>query len=60
MDINKCNTCGCEFDTDPGCVRSTLKNCAFGATRDELGNVIQECCEACQQEIYEAVEWGNE
>lgn len=50
-----CNTCGCEFD-DPDCLRATLKNRSFGATLDEKNNVIQECCESCQQELYDSVE----
>lgn len=51
MDINPklCNTCGCDFDADPDCIRPTLKNQRFAATLD--GDLIQECCEACQQEI---------
>tara|TARA_Y100001951_G_scaffold99273_1_gene101076 strand:- start:6225 stop:6392 length:168 start_codon:yes stop_codon:yes gene_type:complete len=51
MDIDPklCNTCGCNFDADPDCIRPTLKNQRFAATLD--GDLIQECCEACQQEI---------
>lgn len=51
INLKLCNTCGCEFDVDPDCIRSTLKNQRFGATLDDDGNVIQECCEACQQEL---------
>ena len=54
--FNLCNTCGCNFKTDPDCLRASLKNQRFGATLDDEGNLVQECCEACQQEIYDSVE----
>lgn len=52
---NCCNTCGCEFDVDPDCLRSTLKNRHFAATLDANGAVVQECCESCQQDIYDSM-----
>ncbi|MGH7239781.1 MAG: hypothetical protein ACREHG_06900 [Candidatus Saccharimonadales bacterium] len=56
IDSNTCNTCGCEFDVDPDCLRSTLKNQRFAATLGDAGNIVQECCESCQQEIFESLE----
>lgn len=53
---NHCNTCGCEFGMGPDCLRATLKNQRFGATLDEHGNVIQECCEQCQQELVDSLD----
>lgn len=52
-----CNTCGERFDDCGGtALRQTLKNRTFAATLDDRGNVTQECCEHCAQDIYDAVD----
>lgn len=53
---DRCNTCGGRMDVDPGCRYASLKNRRFLATLDDDGNVIQECCEACQQEAIDEFE----
>ena len=51
-----CNTCGELFDDcGGGAMRQTLKNRKFAATLNDDGDVVQECCDVCAQEIYDAV-----
>ena len=54
-DRDTCNTCGCRFDCDADCFHAKLMNQCFGATLDADGNVLQECCELCQQDLYDSV-----
>lgn len=46
-----CNCCGGIFGID--CTWAPASNAKFLATLDEDGNVIQECCDQCQQEAME-------
>lgn len=55
-ELDRCNTCGCSFDTDPNCYRQSFGNRSWLATTDDDGNVIQECCELCAQEAQDAIE----
>lgn len=47
MNIVKCNTCGGSFSAGE-VFYSSLKNNNFLATTNSHGDVIMECCEACQ------------
>ena len=53
--IAYCNTCSALFDDYDGvALHQTLKNRKYAATLDETGNVLQECCEGCAQDIAES------
>lgn len=49
-DLDHCNNCGGSFSAGE-VLHSTLKNRAWAATKDEQGNIIQECCDNRQQEF---------
>lgn len=53
----RCNNCAGKFDEEEiagfPVMYQTLKNRRFAATLDDDGNVIQECCEDCAQELME-------
>ena len=56
--LDTCNTCGGVFadaDDAAAILRQTLKNRAFLATV-EGGEIVQECCEACAQDVVAQVE----
>lgn len=54
--IDYCGTCGFYFD-EVEVLYQSLKNQRMCAVKDDDGNVMQECCDGCAQEIYDAVGW---
>lgn len=52
---SRCNTCHCEFDTDPDVIRQSASNRGYLATKFH-GRVVQECCEACVQDCESAAD----
>jgi len=53
--IDNCNTCFGVLGTS-SCLFPTKKNEKFLATLDANGNIIDLCCEQCQQELMDSQE----
>ena len=51
--IERCNTCNLIFDEEVP--RQALEDRKFAATTDTEGNVTQECCVNCAEELWQEV-----
>ena len=51
--IERCNTCNSILDEEVP--RQPLKRKTFAATTDSEGNVLEECCRNCAEELWQEV-----